>query len=30
MLAVILLVILVQLFQGAGTKAAIKSDKRLK
>ncbi|MBR0516562.1 MAG: ABC transporter permease [Firmicutes bacterium] len=30
MLAVILLVILVQLFQSAGTKAAIKSDKRLK
>ena len=30
MLAVVLLVILVQLFQGAGTKAAIKSDKRLK
>jgi D-methionine transport system permease protein len=30
MLAVVLLVILVQLFQSAGTKAAIKSDKRLK
>lgn len=30
MLAVVLLVILVQLFQSAGTKAVIKSDKRLK
>ena len=30
MLAVVLLVILVQLFQSAGTKAAVKSDKRLK
>ena len=30
MLAVVLLVILVQLFQSAGTKAAIKSDRRLK
>ena len=29
-IAVLLLVILVQLFQSAGTKAAVKSDKRLK
>jgi ABC-type methionine transport system permease subunit len=28
--AVILLIIIVQIFQSAGTKAAVKSDKRLK